>query len=47
MGKLEAYTIKQVEIKEKNQKAVSQRTRKLLETKLYSRKILGTILEVD
>ena len=36
---LEADTIKQVEMKEKNQKEYLRRTRKLLETKLSSRNL--------
>ena len=38
LGILEADTIKQVEMKEKIQKEYLRRTRKLLETKLSSRK---------
>ena len=37
LGILEAGTIKQVEMKEKIKKEYLRRTRKLLETKLYSR----------
>ena len=37
LGILEADAIKQVEMKEKNFKSVSQKTWKLLETKLYCR----------
>ena len=38
LGILKADKIKQVEMKEKNQKEYPRRTRKLLETKLNSRK---------
>ena len=37
LGILEADTVKQMEIKEKIKKEYLRRTRKLLETKLYSR----------
>ena len=57
LGILEAVIIKQVEMKEKYKKVYSRRTRKLLDTKLYSRnlikgnkrlaKILGIVLKVD
>ena len=40
---LESYTIKQVEMKEKIQKEYPRRTRKLLETKLYHRKLIKGI----
>ena len=40
LGILEADTIKQVEMKEKIKKVYLWRTRKLLETKLYSRKLI-------
>ena len=40
---LEAYTIKQVEIKIKNWKEYLRRTRKLLEAKLYGRNLVKGI----
>ena len=40
---LEADTIKQVETKEKNKKEYLRRTRKLLETKLYSSNLIKGI----
>ena len=43
LGILEADTIKQVEMKEKIQKEYLRRTRKLLETKLNSRKLIKGI----
>ena len=42
-GILEADTIKQVEMKEKIKKEFLWRTRKLLETKLYSRNLIKGI----
>ena len=42
-GILEANTIKQVEMKEKVKKKFHRRTRKLLETKLYSRNLIKGI----
>ena len=43
MGILEADTIKQVEMKEKNLKEYLRRTRKLLETKLSSKNLIKGI----
>ena len=43
LGILEADTIKQVEMKDKNQKGYLRRTRKLLETKLYSENLIKGI----
>ena len=43
LGILEADTIKQVEMKDKIQKEYCRRTRKLLETKLYSRNLIKGI----
>ena len=43
LGILEAYTIKQVEMKDKIQKEYLRRTRKLLETKLSSRNLIKGI----
>ena len=43
MGILEADTIKQEEMKEKIKKEYFRRTRKLLETKLYSRNLIKRI----
>ena len=43
LGILEADTIKQVEMKEKNLKDYLRRTRKLLETKLYNRNLFKGI----
>ena len=43
LGILEADTIKQVQMKEKNQKEYLRRTRKLLEAKLSSRKLIKGI----
>ena len=43
LGILEADTIKQVEMKEKIKKEYFRRTRKLLETKLYSRNVIKVI----
>ena len=43
MGILEADTIKQTEMKEKVKKEYLRRTRKLLETKLYSRNLIKGI----
>ena len=43
LGILEADTIKQVEMKEKIKKEYLRRTRKLLETKLYSRNLIKGI----
>ena len=43
MGVLEADTIKQAEMKEKNQNEYLRRTRKLLETKLNSRNLIKGI----
>ena len=43
LSKLEADTIKQVEMKEKNKKKYLKRNRKLLETKLSSRKLIKGI----
>ena len=43
LGILEADTIKQVEMKEKNQKEYLRRTRKLLETKLSCRNLIKGI----
>ena len=44
LGKLEADTIKQEEMKEKNEKKESlKRTRNLLETKLYYRNLIKGI----
>ena len=43
LGILEADTIKQVEMKEKIKKKYLRRTRKLLETKLYSRNLIKGI----
>ena len=43
LGILEAYTIKQVEMKNKIQKEYLRRTRKLLETKLSSRNLIKGI----
>ena len=40
LGILEAYTIKQVEMKNKIQKEYLRRTRKLLETKLNCRNLI-------
>ncbi len=44
---MEADTIKQMKIKEKNQKEYLRRTRKLLETKLYSRNLIKGINTLD
>ena len=43
LGILEADTIKQAEMKEKKLKEYLRRTRKLLETKLYSRNFMKGI----
>ena len=43
LGILEAYAIKQVEMKNKIQKEYLRRTRKLLETKFYSRNLIKGI----
>ena len=43
LGMLEADTIKQVEMKEKIKKEYLKRTRKLLETKLYSSNLIKRI----
>ena len=43
LGILEADTIKQVEMREIISKVYLRRTRKLLETKLYSRKLIKGI----
>ena len=43
LGILETDTVKQVEMKEKIQKEYLRRTRKLLETKLFSRKLIKGI----
>ena len=43
LGILETETIKQVEMKDKFQKEYLRRTRKLLETKLYSRNVIKGI----
>ena len=43
LGILEADTIKQVEMKDKIQKEYFRRTRKLLETKLFSRNLIKGI----
>ena len=43
LGILEADTIRQVEMKEKIKKEYPRRTRKLLETKLYSRNLIKGI----
>ena len=43
LGIMEAYTIKQVEMKEKIQKEYLRRTRKLLETKLSCRNLIKEI----
>ena len=43
LGILEANPIKQVEMKEKNKKEYLRRTRKLLETQLYCRKLIRGI----
>ena len=43
LGKLEADTIKQAEMKEKIENEYLWRTRKLLETKLYRKKLIKVI----